>query len=54
MGHSKRFCEGVCGCVCVSSTAHISDVVSDVDEEEEEEGGSLRTFSEEAFDFNMF
>lgn len=52
-GHSKWLCE--CISVCVSSTAHIRDVAPDVDreEEEEEEGGSLRTLSEGAFDFNM-
>lgn len=56
----KRDCTGRGKCrtqqmavVCVSSTAHICDVVPDVDEEEEE-GGSLRTLSEGALDFNMF
>ena len=48
-------CVCVCVCVCVSSTAHIRDVAPDVDrEEEEEEGDSLRTLTEGAFDFNMF
>lgn len=47
-------CVGVCVCVCLSSTAHISDVVPDVDREEEEEECSLRALSVAAFDFNMF
>lgn len=41
--------------VCVSSTAAIGDVVPDVDREweEEQDGGTVGTLGEGAFDFNM-